>query len=56
MWERSNQVSIAQSVGFGYQDIVERLAVGLGEEPGHINNRTTNPTVAGLVPLLRRCL
>jgi cystathionine gamma-synthase len=56
MWARSTQVPIVQSVGFGYQDIDERLAVGLGEEPGHINNRTTNPTVAGLVPLLRRCL
>jgi len=56
MWERSTQVPIVQSVGFGYQDIDERMFVGRAEQPGHICSRTTNATVAGLVPLLRRCL
>jgi O-acetylhomoserine/O-acetylserine sulfhydrylase-like pyridoxal-dependent enzyme len=56
MWERSNQVPIAQSVGFGYQDIDEQMGVGLAEEPVHIHSRTTNSTVAGLVSLKRRCL
>ena len=48
MWERSTQVPIVQSVSFGYKDIDEWMAVALGDEPGHIYSRNTNPTVAVL--------
>ncbi len=46
MWERSTQVPIVQSVSFGYQDVDEWISVALGETPGHIYSRNTNPTVA----------
>ena len=46
MWERSTQVPIVQSVSFGYEDIDEWISVALGEAPGHIYSRNTNPTVA----------
>ena len=46
LWERSTQVPIAQTVSFGYADIDEWMAVALGEAPGHIYSRNTNPTVA----------
>ena len=46
MWERSTQVPIVQSVSFGYEDIDEWISVALGEIPGHIYSRNTNPTVA----------
>lgn len=45
-WERSTQVPVAHSVSFGYQDVDQWLAVALGQEPGHIYGRNTNPTVA----------
>ncbi len=46
MWERSTQVPIVQSVSFGYRDVDEWISVALGEIPGHIYSRNTNPTVA----------
>lgn len=46
MWERSTQVPIVASVGFGYDDVDEWIRVATGEEPGHIYSRNTNPTVA----------
>ena len=46
MWERSTQVPIVQSVSFGYRDVDEWISVALGETPGHIYSRNTNPTVA----------
>jgi cystathionine gamma-synthase len=39
------QVPVVHSVSFGYEDIDEWLAVGLGQKPGHIYGRNTNPTV-----------
>lgn len=39
------QVAIAQSVAFGYSDLDEWQAVALGQLPGHIYSRNTNPTV-----------
>jgi cystathionine gamma-synthase len=39
------QVAIAQSVAFGYGDLDEWQAVALGQRPGHIYSRNTNPTV-----------
>ncbi len=46
MWERSTQVPIVQSVSFGYRDVDEWTSVALGDTPGHIYSRNTNPTVA----------
>lgn len=46
MWERSTQVPIVQSVSFGYRNVDEWISVALGETPGHIYSRNTNPTVA----------
>ncbi|MCL1693221.1 MAG: cystathionine gamma-synthase family protein [Actinomycetia bacterium] len=45
-WERATQVPIVQSVSFGYEDVDEWISVALGETPGHIYSRNTNPTVA----------
>lgn len=40
------QVPIVQSVAFGYDDLDAWQAVALGQRPGHIYSRNTNPTVA----------
>ena len=39
------QVPVVHSVSFGYGDMDEWLAVALGQKPGHIYGRNTNPTV-----------
>lgn len=44
--DRATQVPVVHSVAFGYRDLDEWLAVALGEAPGHIYGRNTNPTVA----------
>jgi len=36
---------VVHSVSFGYEDIDHWLRVALGQEPGHIYSRNTNPTV-----------
>ncbi len=41
----ATQVPVFHSVSFGYQDLDEWLQVALGEKPGHIYGRNTNPTV-----------
>ena len=41
----ATQVPVFHSVSFGYQDLDEWLQVALGERPGHIYGRNTNPTV-----------
>lgn len=43
--DRATQVPVVHSVSFGYDDLDEWLAVALGEAPGHIYGRNTNPTV-----------
>jgi cystathionine gamma-synthase len=43
--DRATQVPVVHSVSFGYSDLDEWLAVALGEAPGHIYGRNTNPTV-----------
>lgn len=53
-WERSTQVPVVHSVSFGYHDIDEWLAAALGQEPGHIYSRNTNPTVAVFEEKLRQ--
>ena len=39
------QVPVVHSVSFGYDDVDHWKAVALGQEPGHIYGRNTNPTV-----------
>ena len=41
----ATQVPVVHSVSFGYDDVDHWLRVALGEEPGHIYGRNTNPTV-----------
>lgn len=41
----ATQVPVVHSVGFGYKDFDEWQQVALGEKPGHIYGRATNPTV-----------
>jgi cystathionine gamma-synthase len=44
-WERSTQVPVVYSVSYGYKDLDEWYGVALGEQPGYIYSRNTNPTV-----------
>jgi cystathionine gamma-synthase len=41
----ATQVPIVQSVAFGYEGLDEWLEVALGQKPGHIYSRNTNPTL-----------
>ncbi len=41
----ATQVPVVHSVSFGYGDMDQWLRVALGQEPGHIYSRNTNPTV-----------
>ena len=43
--EGATQVPVVHSVAFGYQDVADWQAVALGQAPGHIYSRNTNPTV-----------
>ena len=43
--QSATQVPVVHSVGYGYQDVDEWQQVALGEKPGHIYSRSTNPTV-----------
>ncbi len=45
-WQRATQTPVVHSVSFGYPDVDDWLSVALGQEPGHIYGRNTNPTVA----------
>src|SRR5215467_6736134 len=49
----ATQVPIVQSVAFGYDDLDDWQAVALGERPGHIYSRNTNPTVSALEEKVR---
>src|SRR4051812_41665829 len=42
----TTQTPIVQSVSFGYSSVDEWQSVALGQTPGHIYSRNTNPTVA----------
>ncbi len=44
-WQGATQVPVVHSVSFGYDDVDHWLRVALGQEPGHIYSRNTNPTV-----------
>ena len=39
------QVPVQHSIAFGYDDVDSWLDVALGNAPGHIYSRNTNPTV-----------
>lgn len=41
----ATQVPVVHSVGFTYDDVDDWLAVAMGQKPGHIYSRNTNPTV-----------
>ncbi len=45
LWQGATQVPVVHSVSFGYEDVDHWLRVALGQEPGHIYGRNTNPTV-----------
>lgn len=45
LMETVTQVPVVHSVSFGYDDLDEWKAVALGQKPGHIYGRNTNPTV-----------
>ena len=49
----ATQVPVVHSVAFGYRDVDQWLRVSLGQEPGHIYSRNTNPTVAAFEEKLR---
>jgi cystathionine gamma-synthase len=42
----ATQVPVVHSVSFGFEDMDEWLDVALGNRPGHIYTRNTNPTVS----------
>ena len=50
----ATQVPVVHSVGFGYKDVDEWMQVALGEKPGHIYGRNTNPTVHAFEQKLRQ--
>lgn len=45
MADGATQVPVVHSVSFGYDDFDEWYGVAVGERPGHIYGRNTNPTV-----------
>ncbi|MCP4362512.1 MAG: aminotransferase class I/II-fold pyridoxal phosphate-dependent enzyme, partial [Chloroflexi bacterium] len=51
--QRATQVPVVHSVSYGYKDVDEWLQVALGQKPGHIYGRNTNPTVAAFEDKVR---
>jgi cystathionine gamma-synthase len=45
-WKRATQIPVVHSVSYGYRDIDHWYDVAVGEVPGHIYSRNSNPTVA----------
>lgn len=45
LMQNATQVPVVHSVSFGYENVDEWLQVALGQKPGHIYGRNTNPTV-----------
>ncbi|MBW1711709.1 MAG: cystathionine gamma-synthase family protein [Deltaproteobacteria bacterium] len=45
LMQNVTQVPVVHSVSFGYKNVDEWLEVALGQKPGHIYGRNTNPTV-----------
>jgi cystathionine gamma-synthase len=53
-WQKATQLPVVHSVSFGYQDLDEWVDVALGQRPGHIYSRNTNPTVAAFEEKVRQ--
>jgi cystathionine gamma-synthase len=53
LMQGTTQVPIVQSVSFGYDNLDEWQAVALGQRPGHIYSRNTNPTVSAFEEKVR---
>ncbi len=53
-WQRATQVPVVHSVSFGYKDLDDWYQVALGEEPGYIYSRNTNPTVTAFEEKVRQ--
>jgi cystathionine gamma-synthase len=49
----ATQVPVVHSVSFGYEDVDTWMEVALGERPGHIYGRNTNPTVCAFEEKVR---
>ncbi|MDQ0247686.1 O-acetylhomoserine/O-acetylserine sulfhydrylase-like pyridoxal-dependent enzyme [Bacillus fengqiuensis] len=49
----ATQVPVVLSVAYNYDDVDEWQEVALGNKPGHIYNRMTNPTVQALEEKVR---
>jgi cystathionine gamma-synthase len=52
-WWGATQVPVVHSVAFGYADVDEWQRAALGQQPGHIYSRNTNPTVAAFEEKVR---
>lgn len=50
----ATQMPVVHSVSFGYPDVDQWLQVALGEKPGHIYSRNTNPTVSAFEDKVRQ--
>jgi cystathionine gamma-synthase len=49
----ATQVPVVHSVAYGYDDVEQWLRVALGQEPGHIYSRNSNPTVSAFEEKVR---
>ncbi len=54
LMQGATQVPVVHSVSFGYGDVDEWLKVALGQMPGHIYGRNTNPTVQAFEEKVRQ--
>ena len=45
LMQGATQVPVVHSVAYGYKDVDQWMQVALGNKPGHIYSRNTNPTV-----------
>lgn len=52
-WWGATQVPVVQSVAFGYAEVDAWQRAALGQKPGHIYSRNTNPTVAAFEEKVR---
>lgn len=52
-WQGAVQVPVVHSVTFGFDTLDEWQAVAVGEAPGHIYSRNTNPTVEAFEQKIR---
>lgn len=53
-FQRATQIPVVHSISFGYDDLATWQAVALGQAPGHIYSRNTNPTVQAFEEKIRQ--